>query len=266
VSNRVALRAKLIFSGTITAITGMHVGGSDTGLAIGGADKLVLREPRNNQPYIPGSSLKGKMRSLLEKVRCAGENCEGFRLDGTLVRGPCNCGTCVVCMVFGVPANIERKLQESTPYAAASRILVRDAFLSNGAEVERMRNLDMPFTEVKTEVSIDRLTSSANPRSFERVPAGAMFQFEMTLNVFDGDDEPGHLELLRQGLGLVADDAIGGQSSRGYGQIKIALERLARVAVESYRDLTKLMEQRTHNLLDTVETFGGRLIEVERAA
>ncbi len=265
-SNPVALKAKLIFGGTITALTGMHVGGSDTGLAIGGADKLVLREPRNNQPYIPGSSLKGKMRSLLEKVRCAGENCAGFKLDATLVRGPCNCGVCPVCLVFGVPANIERKLQGSTPYAAASRILVRDAFLANAAEVERMRNLDMPFTEVKTEVSIDRLTSTANPRSFERVPAGAMFQFEMTLNVFDGDDEPGHIELVRQGLGLLGDDAVGGQSSRGYGQVKIVLERLARVAVESYRNLAKLSEQRTRNLLDVAEVFGGRLVEIEKAA
>jgi CRISPR/Cas system CSM-associated protein Csm3 (group 7 of RAMP superfamily) len=85
--------------------------------------------------------------------------------------------------------------------------------------------------------------------------------------VFDGDDETGHIELLRQGLGLLADDAIGGQSSRGYGQVKISLERLARVAVESYRDLPKLIEQRTHNLLSgAVEIFGGRLVEVERAA
>jgi len=265
-SNPVALTAKLIFSGTITALTGIQVGGSDTGLAIGGADKLVLREPRNNQPYIPGSSLKGKMRSLLEKVRCAGEDCAGFKLDARLERGPCNCGVCAVCLVFGVSANTERKLQHGTPYAAASRILVRDAFLANAAEVQRWRNLDMPFTEVKTEVSIDRLTSSAHPRSFERVPAGAMFQFEMTLNVFDGDDEPGHIELVRQGLGLLADDAIGGQSSRGYGQVKIVLQRLARVAVESYRDLAKLGEERARNLLAKAETFGGRLVEVDKAA
>ena len=157
-------------------------------------------------------------------------------------------------------------MQDNTPYAAASRILVRDAFLANAEEVERMRNLDMPFTEVKTEVSIDRLTSTANPRSFERVPAGAMFQFEMTLNIFDGDDELGHVELIRQGLGLLADDAVGGQSSRGYGQVKIVLQKLARIPVESYRDLAKLSEERARNLLSTAETFGGRLIEIEKAA
>ena len=71
-------------------------------------------------------------------------------------------------------------------------MLVRDAFLSNPSQVEQMRNLDMPFTEVKTEVQIDRLTSAANPRVFERVPAGAQFEFELMLNVFEDDNEQGH--------------------------------------------------------------------------
>lgn len=265
-SNHVALKAKLIFGGTIIAVTGIHIGGSDTGLAIGGADKLVLREPRNNRPFIPGSSFKGKMRSLLEKVRCAGEECAGFKIDGSLSRGPCDCGACAVCLVFGVPANIERKLEDGKPYSGASRILVRDAFLANTAEVERMRNLDMPFTEVKTEVSIDRLTSTANPRVFERVPAGAEFGFELMLNVFDTDDEQAHIELIKQGLGLVADDAIGGQSSRGYGQVKIVLERMARVAAESYRDEAKLKEERGKNRLDKAIVFGGRIAPAEQAA
>ena len=265
-SNHVALKAKLIFGGRIVAVTGMHIGGSDTGLAIGGADKLVLREPRSNYPYIPGSSLKGKMRSLLEKVRCAGEGCAGFKIDGSLSRGPCDCGSCAVCLVFGVPASAARKLEEGKPYGGASRILVRDAFLANAAEVERMRNLDMPFTEVKTEVSIDRLTSTANPRVFERVPAGAQFDFELMLNLFDTDDEQAHIELVKQGFGLVADDAIGGQSSRGYGQVKIVLERIARIAVEAYRDEARLKEERGKNLLAQAIVFGGRLAPAEQAA
>jgi CRISPR-associated protein Csm3 len=265
-SNHVALKAKLIFSGSIIALTGMHIGGSDTGLAIGGADKLVVREPRNNHPYIPGSSLKGKMRSLLEKVRCAGEECAGFKLDGSLVRGPCDCGSCPVCVVFGVPASEKREIQEGKPYGGPGRILVRDALLANAAEVERMRNLDMPFTEVKTEVSIDRLTSAANPRLFERVPAGARFDFELMLNVFETDDEQVHVELIKQGLGLVADDAIGGQSSRGYGQVRIVLERMARVAAEAYRDEARMKEERGRNLLDRPIVFGGRIAQSEQAA
>jgi CRISPR-associated protein Csm3 len=265
-SNQVALKAKLIFGGTIVALTGMHIGGNDTGLAIGGADKLVVREPRNNRPYIPGSSLKGRMRSLLEKVRCAGEGCAGFKLDGSLVRGPCDCGVCQVCVVFGVVASEKREAVEGKPYGGAARILVRDVFIANAAEVERMRNLDMPFTEVKTEVSIDRLTSAANPRVFERVPAGAHFGFELMLNVFETDDENAHVELIKQGLALVADDAIGGQSSRGYGQVKIVLERIARIPTEAYRDAARLSEERGKNLLEKAIAFGGRIAPEEQAA
>jgi len=265
-TNPVSLKAKLIFGGTITAVTGMHIGGSDTGLAIGGADKLVVREPRNNRPYIPGSSFKGKMRSLLEKVRCAGEGCPGFQLDDSLSRGPCDCGSCLICLVFGVPASVERKLEEGKPYGGASRLLVLDAFLSNPSEVEQMRNLDMPFTEVKTEVQIDRLTSAANPRVFERVPAGAQFEFELMLNVFEDDNEQGHIQLVQQGLGLVADDALGGQSSRGYGQIKIELERLARIATESYRDEGRMKAERSHNMIEKPLVFGGRLFPTAQVA
>lgn len=129
-----------------------------------------------------------------------------------------------------------------------------------------MRNLDMPFTEVKTEVSIDRLTSAANPRLFERVPAGARFDFELMLNVFETDDEQVHVELIKQGLGLVADDAIGGQSSRGYGQVRIVLERMARVAAEAYRDEARMKEERGRNLLDRPIVFGGRIAQSEQAA
>jgi len=145
-------------------------------------------------------------------------------------------------------------------------LLVRDAFLVNPSQVEQMRNLDMPFTEVKTEVQIDRLTSAANPRVFERVPADSRFEFEMMLNVFEGDDEQGHIQLVQQGLGLVADDALGGQSSRGYGQVRIALERLARVTTESYRDKARMNAERAHNMIEKPRVFGGRLLPAEQAA
>jgi CRISPR-associated protein Csm3 len=265
-SNPVALKAKLILGGTIVALTGIHISGNDTGLAAGSADKVVVREPRNNRPYIPGSSLKGKLRSLLEKVRCASEQCAGFTLEGSLRRGPCDCGACAVCIVFGVPAGATRALDAGRACAGAGRIVVRDAFLANAAELERMRNLDLPFSEVKAEAAIDRLTSEANPRLFERIPAGAQFEFELMLNVFDGDDENAHLELIKQGLGLIADDAIGGQSSRGYGQVKIVLSRMARIAAESYRDAARLNEERARNMLAGEIVFGGRIAAGEKAA
>lgn len=223
------LVAKLRLAGEITALTGMHIGGNDTGLGIGGADKVVVRDPATRRPYIPGSSLKGKMRSLLERVDCATRRCDGFAVkDGRLA--PCKCGVCLVCLVFGVPADESRPFEPDRPYAGAARALFRDAHMTeaSAAELATWSGLDLPWAEIKTEVSIDRLTSQANPRQFERVPAGTRFGFEVALNVYDKDDELAMLALVQRGLQLVADDAIGGQGSRGYGQVEIRVTRIAR--------------------------------------
>jgi CRISPR-associated protein Csm3 len=104
------LKAKVALTGTIEAVTGMHIGGPDVGLAVGGADKLIVRDPKDNRPYVPGSSLKGKMRSLLEKSGYA----RGFMVEmaggGKPKAAPCKCGhaDCRVCLVFGVPAEDSR--------------------------------------------------------------------------------------------------------------------------------------------------------------
>ncbi len=220
---------KILVRGEITALTGMHIGGNDTGLGIGGADKVVVRDPKTRRPYIPGSSLKGKMRSLLERVDCARLGCDGFAVQG-ITLAPCKCGGCAVCLVFGVPADESRPYDPDKPYAGAARALFRDAHMTpaSAAEMANWSGLDLPYAEVKTEVAIDRLTSKANPRQFERVPAGARFGFEVALNVYDKDDEEEMLGLLQRGLQLVADDAIGGQGSRGYGQVEITLTHIVR--------------------------------------
>jgi CRISPR-associated protein Csm3 len=259
VSDARALSEKIILAGTITALTGLHVGGNDAGLGIGGADKLVVRDPRTRRPYIPGSSLKGKMRSWLEKLDCAASRCAGFRIEN-LKLGPCACGTCPVCVVFGVPASETGSLEPGKAYAAASRVLVRDAFLTDASakQIESWPNLDFPYAEVKTEVSIDRLTSRANPRQFERVPAGAEFEFEIALNVYAGDPGDAHINLLKRGLTLVADDTIGGQGSRGYGQVRICLTHLARITADDYAQ-NRAAQARAVNTLAHPEIFGGRL-------
>jgi len=212
------LLKKIIFSGTITALTGLHIGGSEVGLQIGGADKVVVRNPRDNTPYVPGSSLKGRMRSLLERAYCTDH---ADFVDGDK-HGPCKCADCDVCRVFGV--SIAEKHKDRLQ---AGRLLVRDAMMTNADQVKRMPNLLTDYTELKTEVSIDRLTSAANPRNFERVPAGAVFGFELVLNVFEGDDESKFIALIEEGLRLVGYDALGGQSSRGYGRVRITLEHRA---------------------------------------
>lgn len=197
------LKKKILVTGDIILKTGLHVGGTNSSLNIGGPDKFVVRNPLTNKPYIPGSSLKGKMRSLIELM------------DGTINfdnrgNGPTKDPGTRAGNLFGTVGE----------YQQPSRLIVRDADLIS--EMDDFKNTDLPFTETKTEVSIDRITASANPRTFERVPAGAMFKLQMVLNVFDTDNERNLMDTLKQALKLLQDDYLGGHGSRGYGQIEIA--------------------------------------------
>lgn len=238
-----SLKTKLLIDGEIETLTGLHIGGNDAGLGIGGADKLVVRNPKDNRPYIPGSSIKGKLRSLLErsgeaKITVKEEKDEQGKIVGFSVK-PCECGQCPVCFVFGIPAG-ESKHEEGKPSAGAARLIVRDSHLDPQIAKdmdEKWRHLDMPYTEIKTEVSIDRLTSAANPRQFERVPAGARFGLSLVLNVFDGEnDGKDHVNLLLKGLDLLSYDYVGGQGSRGYGAVKLTITSVRSLAVDQMKD------------------------------
>jgi len=193
--NNLKLSSKIFIKGTIKALTGMHIGGNSIGMAIGGADKVVVRNPLTNEPYIPGSSLRGKMRSLLERARGDEKhNSEGgFSLkDGKLESAAGTRSDTLLGQLFGVSASESNK--------QPTRLIVRDAHLTEISKNELINapNTDMPMTEVKTEVNIDRITSAANPRQFERVPAGAVFNFELVLTLMDGDNEEKLLGLVRK--------------------------------------------------------------------
>ncbi len=243
------LRAKIRLRGIIETLTGLHIGGSDVGLKIGGSDKVVVKDPATGRPYIPGSTLKGKIRALLEK---AGFCCDGQGIDVARHRRPsdrgggvpsCRCGVCVVCQLFGVAAEEGRRDRREggesapneasgkTPIRCVGRLVVRDAHLEDACarDMETWRYLSAPFVEVKTEVAIDRLTSQANPRNFERVPAGAKFRFEVVLDICANDDEKKYLDTIKQGLRLLAADYLGGQGTRGYGAVRIHLTDVARL-------------------------------------
>lgn len=198
----VKLQKKIIYTGIITLKTGLHIGGTNASLNIGGPDKFVVRNPINNIPYIPGSSLKGKMRALVEIYN--GETNGGK---------PTNNPNHKAGALFGVSGDNEA--------SHASRLIVRDAELD--IEACDFSNTDLPFTESKTEVAIDRVTAKANPRTFERVPAGAKFNLSMILNVFEGEDEQSLKSTLRQAISLLEDDYLGGHGSRGYGQVEIKI-------------------------------------------
>ena len=212
---------KILISGSIEAKTGLHIGGSDVGLSIGGADSPVIRDPITNVPYIPGSSIKGKMRSLLEKVT---PGIEYNKKVGNARIHQCQVekeeDVCLLCRLFGLPA--EEK-NANTP----QRLIVRDAMM-NSEWVDKLlksKNTDMPYTEVKTEVVIDRVTSAATPRQIERVPAGAVFGLEMILNIYDGDNEAELRNLVEEGRRLVNDDYLGGSGTRGYGKVEVTFNQ-----------------------------------------
>ncbi len=232
------LIGKLFITGEILLKTGLHIGGSTEGLDIGGVDIPIVRDV-NDIPFIPGSSLKGKMRSLLEwkegkfsitiklkdgksipftsipdfwkKYIELKENNKVDRVSGN----PCKCGECDVCRLFGVSA------QDSS--LTPSRLIARDAFL----DIEKFREtfkesevLEREYGEVKFENTIDRITSSANPRQIERVPAGAVFNFMFVLNLYGDKYDKTTLQELLSGMKLLEDDYLGGSGTRGYGQIK----------------------------------------------
>lgn len=203
------LTKKIIIEGEVTALTGLMVGGSNTAMQIGGPDRMVIRNPVTNQPYLPGSSLKGKMRSLME----LSFGYIGKAMSNKVQHGPDDTPRRETSVLFGTA----RTDEDQRP----SRILCRDGFLLNPDE---LKGTDLPFTEAKTEVVIDRITSAAMPRTFERVPAGARFGLNLVLNVFD--DDPFNdklLELTFKGLQLIQDDYLGGAGSRGSGQVKFKI-------------------------------------------
>ena len=246
--SNISFQSRIFISGNITTMTGLHIGGNSTEMSIGGADKIVIRDPLTNRPYIPGSSLRGKMRSLFEKMR--GEmkividdkitlqhvsELGAYLEQGikSLTTGPCSNPKADSSNLFGVA--IDQQKNVAPKDIIPQRLVVRDAKLRNWKELERAKNTDMPMTEVKTEVSIDRITCKPNPRQIERVPAGAQFEFEFVLNLYGDDREDEYVNMLFECMQLVQDDYLGGHGSRGYGRIKFQVDKLARKSVEDYQ-------------------------------
>lgn len=198
-------------TGTLVCKTGLRIGGTREDIEIGGLDNPIIRDPVTKLPYIPGSSLKGKLRSLLEheqgKVSPTGEP-HGCREKG-----------CLICAVFGPHRVVDH---EHGP----SRLIVRDALLTDKSkkELEEKLGPGSQYTELKQEVSINRKTgtaSRAGPRTMERVPTGTEFALNIVLRTFAGDNKDELVKFVRKGIDLLPKDYLGGSGTRGYGWVEI---------------------------------------------
>jgi CRISPR-associated protein Csm3 len=256
------LAGKIRIESILLVETGLHIGGGGETLDIGGLDKPVIRDPLTQQPYLPGSSIKGKLRSILERFHDKPVNREGNRIyryeSDDVVDGYTEisagqfmafqgASTCPVSRLFGStgvkcwipttavtpetekvsntrPQNIPTDGVEHTKivgHNAPARLIVRDCHLDSPS-AEKLKRVDtgLYMTEWKFENGIDRITSAANPRQVERVPAGSEFKFELVYTIENETQVVEDLKNLAIALAILEDDALGGHGSRGYGKIK----------------------------------------------
>jgi CRISPR-associated protein Csm3 len=227
------LIGKLILDGELVCETGLHVGAGKGSLEIGGADNPVVKDAFG-RPYVPGSSLRGKLRSLLEQS-------SGMAVPSELVYLSRRRGQEVrihqsdrpddeICLLFGRnPGRMDRVGSNDpidTANATPARLTAYDAPLIPESITQQMReNLDDELTEVKSENAIDRITSQANPRTLERVPAGARFRVRFVVDVLCEEDKQLPASFV-EALALLEDDALGGGGSRGSGRIRFGNLRL----------------------------------------
>lgn len=213
------LQAIKQITGTVTVLTGLHIGAGKESLEIGGLDQPIIKNPLTGEPFIPGSSIKGKMRSLLEISRYMGKSAEtrDFVMGKKDKNGrglACGCAKrgCPACTIFGTSA------ADKGPDLGPTRLIVRDAYLTE--EWRKRFSRGELAMEIKYENTIDRVRGVAeHPRPLERVPAGVEFSLHLSFKIFE-DDPPELLEDVFRGLRLIELDALGGNSSRGCGQVR----------------------------------------------
>ena len=231
------LHGRIILQMDVHVVTGLHVGGAGGKVEIGGVDSPVIRDPLTGQPYLPGSSVRGKMRSLVERIYGREQNQsigQGVRIHSLLskdkkfqtLNGAVDLDKYHAAFridetvsIFGVTGD------EPVPHPTA--LVVRDAKLgTESAEHLKKAATDLPYTEVKWEATIDRVTSAATPRQIERVPAGAVFAgLEMIYNIYEQSNLD-HFSVLFKALSLVEEDYLGGLGARGSGKVRFELTKV----------------------------------------
>ena len=216
-NNKNVLRGKLIIQGDLLVKTGMHIGGGSDYAPIGSVDSPFVRDPLTQEPIVSGSSLKGKIRTLLARYRSKKYIVDDIKDDDEVIK-----------RLFG-----------DTSFQIISRLQFQDLFVSEESKLlfESIET-DTYMGEVKFENKINRLDGTANPRQIERVPAGTKFVFQLVYTVIDETEIEEDLETLRTGIKLLELDYLGGHGTRGYGRVSIE-----NMKVTSFPDNDALREQ-----------------------
>lgn len=225
-------------TGRIVLKSGLHIGAGDTEMRIGGTDNPVVKDPLTGQPYIPGSSLKGKIRSLLEwRHGLITFDGKVYSFKQLREKDDPN-GRALLKLFGGAPdKEVDGLVKEIGPTRLAFWDCPLDADWKK--TVSDARNL--LTTEAKSENSINRIAGVAdNPRFTERVIAGAEFDFALTLKVIDKDDL---LPMVLDGLKLLELDSLGGSGSRGYGKIEFKALQLDGVPIQDQLDAIQLFAE-----------------------
>ena len=217
--------------GRLVLESNLHIGSGNLEMHIGGTDNPIIKHPHTQEPYIPGSSIKGKIRSLLElKTGAATKSYEldsrkGGIADFETYLIDNSEETAAILKIFGFSGSDKSGNSDKAQKAKAlgpTRASFADCYLNKEWKDEAIENL-WPLSVEKQQTAIDRITGTAKDtalRQTEMVPAGAKFDFRVTFKIFDDSDYK-LLDLLKEGIDLMEKDAIGGYGSRGYGRIKI---------------------------------------------
>ncbi len=225
----------LIIRGKFKCLTGLHIGGSKEKLEIGGVDSPVVRDPRTRYPYVPGSSLKGKLRSLLEYALGAVPQSGDVSTEADIVR------------LFGI--GVDEKDPQSKNFIKTlenigpSRLIVRDCHPTEATKKWWAKlDTDLLYTEYKSENGINRVTSAANPRFIERVAADSEFEFEMIYTQYELNNGADHSEELKTDLAnlrmavlLLEHNFLGKSGSRGYGRVEFRFEEPVYLSQGDYK-------------------------------
>jgi len=231
-----------IINGVIVLKTGLHIGDSKDSIEIGVIDNPIIRDRTSGLPYIPGSSLKGKLRSLFElnDKKSAESVIANSGNPSTSGKAP---------KIFGSSPTGEN------PPKFPTRVIVRDSQpLQESIDLWDEKEDVVRGAEVKYENTINRITSEANPRPTERIPNGSEFEFEIILSVYEDDNVRENLLGLLESMMLLEDNYLGASGSRGYGQISFENIVLTKRDSDYYKEKQEeIFIVENANLVDVVE-------------